>query len=256
MQVEIERVHVIGVPVDAVDMQLAMDFVDATIARGGPTGYIVAVNPEKVLAVRKSRELAEFIDGASLLIPDGIGVVLAARFLHGVGISRVPGADLMQVICRRSEEHRYRLFLYGASEEVNRDAVEELRRRYPGIMIVGRVHGFVPEDAMPTLVAQINESGADILFVALGSPRQEQWIRQFGPDLKVRLCMGIGGTLDTVVGKVKRAPKIWQKLGLEWLFRLLCQPSRAKRQVVLPLFVWHVLRERLVGPDRKRESRN
>lgn len=241
---DIRRVRVPGAPVDTVDMQGALEFIDAKVADRGPPGYVVAVNPEKTFAIQRNRQLEEFVEDASLLIPDGIGVVLAARFLHGARIGRVPGADLMQEICRHSAQKGHRLFVYGASEEVNRDAAAVLHRRFPGILIVGRSNGYVPPEEMEEFIDRINDSGADILFVALGSPKQEEWMKRYGPMLKVSLCLGIGGTLDTIVGKVKRAPKLFRRLGLEWLYRLLRQPSRVRRQAALPLFVWNVLREK------------
>jgi N-acetylglucosaminyldiphosphoundecaprenol N-acetyl-beta-D-mannosaminyltransferase len=241
---DIRRVRLPGAPVDTVDMQGALDFVDAKVAGGGESGHVVAMNPEKTFAVERNRELRELVENASLLIPDGIGVVLAARFLHGARIGRVPGADLMQEICRHSAQKGHRLFIFGASEEVNCEAMAVLHRRFPGIMIVGRSHGYVPPEEMEELIDQINDSGADILFVALGSPRQEEWMHRYGPMLKVSLCLGIGGTLDTIAGRVKRAPKPFRRLGLEWFYRLLRQPSRARRQAALPLFVWKVLREK------------
>ena len=244
----IDRIRILGAPVDAVDMEQAIDFVDWKVSAGGAAGYVVAINPEKTFAIRQSEELSDFVEKASLLIPDGIGVVLAARFLHGAQIGRVPGADLMQDICRHSAAKGHRLFLYGASEEVNHDAVAELQRRFPGINIVGRANGYVAQEHMEDLVDLINDSQADILFVALGSPRQERWMHKYGPGLKVKLCLGIGGTLDTIIGKVRRAPKIFQRLGLEWFFRLLCQPSRIRRQAVLPKFAVQVLSEKLWRP--------
>jgi N-acetylglucosaminyldiphosphoundecaprenol N-acetyl-beta-D-mannosaminyltransferase len=248
----VQRVRVLGAPVDVVDMRAAIQFVDSKVAEGGDSGYVVAINPEKTFAIRKNKDLGTFVENASLLIPDGIGVVLAAKFLHGAQIGRVPGADLMQEICRHSAEKRHRLFLYGASEDVSRDAVVELRRRFPGIMIVGRANGYVPQEDMEDLVDRINDSRADILFVALGSPRQEAWMQKYGPGLKTKLCLGIGGTLDTIVGKVRRAPKFMQWLGLEWFFRLLCQPSRIRRQGVLPKFAAEVLTEKFKRPRRPR----
>lgn len=241
----VQRVRVLGAPVDAVDMAGALGFVENRIRgrQSQPSSCVVAINPEKAFAARKNPELHTCLEDAALVIPDGIGVVLAARLLHRVPIRRVAGADLMQEICRRAAEKGYRLFLYGASEEVNRSAVAELRRRFPDISIVGRQHGFLPPDAMDKLLDEIDQSQADILFVALGSPRQENWMKCYAPRLNTPVCMGIGGTLDTLVGHVKRAPRIWQRLGLEWLYRLISQPSRAKRQIVLPLFVWLVVRD-------------
>ena len=244
---EIRRLRVLGVPVDAVDMEAALGFVDARIHAGGNGNCILAVNPEKTSAVRRDRALQEFFEQAGLLIPDGIGVVLAARLLHGVHFRRLAGADLMERLCQHAATNGYRLFVYGATEDVNREAVAELERRHSGLQIIGRSHGYVSADQMEGLVDQINASGADILFVGLGSPRQEHWMRQYGPRVAVKVCLGIGGSLDTVVGKVKRAPRAFRRLGLEWLYRLGRQPSRVRRQMVLPLFAWLVLRDKLFG---------
>ncbi len=237
---EIKRLNVLDTPVDAVDMSKALSFVEDYVRNGNTPGYILAVNPEKVFILRTNPFMREFFGKASLLIPDGIGVVKALRFLYGARVSRVPGADLMQNICAESVEKNYRLFLYGAGDEVNREACEILKQRHPGINIVGRADGYVKD--MKALVENINRSNAQILFVALGSPRQEEWIHEHLHELKtVRLCQGIGGTLDTITGKVARAPIFWQNLGLEWFYRLLKQPSRWKRQLKLLKFILEVI---------------
>jgi len=184
------------------------------------------------------RELAAVFERAALLIPDGIGVVKALRFLSGVKIGRVAGADLMQNICAEAPRRGYRIFIYGACRETNDGACRILRERCPGIKIVGNADGFVKEPDMPHLIEAINRSEADILFVALGSPRQEMWISSHAAELKsVKLCMGIGGTLDTITGNVKRAPAAFRRCGAEWLYRLLKQPSRIGRQVNLLRFI-------------------
>lgn len=237
----IQRLRVLGIPVDCLDMQQAVSAVDEMVAADSVGNYLVAINPEKIMAARKDPHLTELIEHAAILIPDGIGVVMACRFLHRAEIQRVPGADLMQAICRESVDKGQRIFIYGAQEEINRQAVVELEIRYPGIQIVGRSNGYVSAADMPSLVDKINHSGADIVFVALGSPRQEEWMRQYGPTLNARVCMGIGGTLDTIVGHVKRAPVAFQHLGLEWLYRLISQPSRIRRQWILPVFACLVL---------------
>jgi len=138
------------------------------------------------------------------------------------------------------------VFLYGAKEEVNAGSAVELARRCPGLRIAGRANGYLRLDEMPALLERINASGADILFVALGSPAQERWMAEHLPQLNVKVCQGIGGTLDTIVGAVKRAPLLFQRFGLEWLYRLLCQPSRAWRQRVLPLFAMQVVWAKVV----------
>lgn len=248
---EIKRVRVLNTPVDVVEMEAALEFVDFKVRAGESGNYIVAMNPEKTFAVKRDRSLGDFLDSASLLLPDGIGIVLASRFLHGERMGRLAGADLMEAICEDSASKGHRVFVYGSSEEVNRGAVAELRRRYPGIQIVGRSHGYLARDAMDDLIAEINDSGADILMIGLGSPRQEHWMREYGPRVTARVCLGIGGSLDTIVGRVKRAPRFLQRTGLEWLYRLVREPRRARRQAVLPIFVWSVLQEKLYGTPRK-----
>ncbi len=239
------RISILGLPVDVVDMTSALAFVEAHVEASLPAGAILAANPEKVYALRQSPLLQRLFASAALIVPDGIGVVWASRWLEKCDVSRVPGADLMQEICALSAKKGYRVFFFGSSEETNRGAAEEIEKRYPGIRIAGRQNGYLPEDQMPDLIERINASKADILFVALGSPKQEQWMDTYLTGLDVRLCQGIGGTLDTIIGTVRRAPLFMQKLNLEWFFRLLCQPGRIWRQRVLVFFVLEVIRARM-----------
>lgn len=237
---QVQRVAILDTPVDCVDMVGTLRLVEEYIRSASRPGTVLAVNPEKVYALRRNQFLSEFFAKAAILIPDGIGIVLAMR-LMGYPAARVPGADLMQNICALAEAKGYRAFIYGAKEEVNRGSVECLRERHPGLQIVGRANGYIKDKDMPVLVDQINESKAEILFVALGSPRQEEWMSKHLDRLEtVRICQGIGGTLDTIVGTVKRAPLFMQRLNLEWLYRLLQQPTRAGRQVKLLRFAWEV----------------
>ena len=238
---------ILDTPIDVVDMTGALDFVDRYIASPNKSGYVLAVNPEKVYALRENPFLKDFFQAATLLIPDGIGMVYALRFLAGRRVSRVPGADLMQNLCARSPGKGHRIFIYGAKEEVSAKACAILAERYPGIRIVGRANGYVSVAEMSQLIDTINASSAEILFVALGSPKQEEWIQQHLPLLQVKIVQGIGGTLDTITGNVKRAPLLWQRLGLEWFYRLLSQPSRAGRQLRLFTFVLEVIRAKVKG---------
>lgn len=242
-----DRLTVLSSKVDAVDMDSALDFVRHYVRHGTEPGYILAVNPEKAYSLLLNRWMRDFFSRATLLIPDGIGLVLAVRILLGRTIGRVPGADLMQRICAQAVENDYRLFVFGSSEDVNRRAVEVLRRRHPGIQIVGRLDGFSTAGDPDAAVRAINGAHADILFIALGSPRQEKWIADNLPALNVKLCQGIGGTLDTIAGTVQRAPAWVQSLGCEWLYRFLRQPTRASRIVVVFRFALLVLAARLRG---------
>lgn len=237
----IERTSVLGVPVDALTMATALErAVELAKDRTTPS-YVVAINPEKTFAIRQSAELAQFVQNAALALPDGVGVVWASRLLNGRKIERVPGADLAEAVCARSGVEGLNLFFYGAKEESSVAAVAELRRRYPDVRIVGRRNGYVKIEEMDALAQEIADSNADVLLVALGSPRQERWIREYAARTKVGLCLGVGGTLDTFAGTVKRAPLSWQKMNLEWLYRLLKQPSRLWRCRLLAYYAAEVL---------------
>lgn len=225
----IERTRVLGIPVDALTKATALERAVELAKDRTTASYAVAINPEKTFAIRQSAELAQFVENAALALPDGIGVVWASRLLNGRKIERVPGADLAEAVCARSGAEGLNLFFYGAKEEASAAAVEELRRRYPDIRVVGRRNGYVEAGEMDALAQEIADADADVLLVALGSPRQERWIREYADRTKVGLCLGVGGTLDTLAGTVKRAPLAWQKLNLEWLYRLLRQPSRLWR---------------------------
>jgi N-acetylglucosaminyldiphosphoundecaprenol N-acetyl-beta-D-mannosaminyltransferase len=238
----IKRYPVLNIWVDAVTEQEALQQVDSFIQTGTRLYTIFAVNPEKNYSVTTDPVLNEAFENADLLIPDGIGIVLAVKLLYSVQIKRLPGCEFMQNICDHSQNKGYKIFIYGAKEVVNEGAVKVLKERLPKLKIVGNCHGYWPDDKMVELVEKINSSGAQILFLALGSPKQEQWITQYRHQLKnIRVCQGIGGTLDVINGNVKRAPDIFCRLGLEWLYRLLEEPKRIKRQKVLPMFALQAL---------------
>ena len=240
------RVDILDVPVDCVDMRRALEFVDWMI-RSKERGAVIAVNPEKVIKAREVPLLRQALQHARLLLPDGIGVVVAARILGLCQLDRVPGSELMPRICELAAQKGYRIFLFGASKNVNQKVSRSLAERYPGLEIVGAQDGYVEEQDMPRLIKSINQSGAQILFVALGSPRQEYWMEKHLPDLDVNVCQGVGGTFDVIAGHVRRAPYIFRRMHLEWFYRLLSDPRRMRRQAVLPKFAFHVLRKRLMG---------
>lgn len=241
------RVRVLGIPVDAITMADAVAYADALIRGAAKGNYILAVNPEKVNVLQKDSFLKGMFENAALLLPDGIGIVLAVRLLFRQKIERVTGVDLMENLCRAASEKRYSVFVYGAAEEVNKKAVEKLTEKCPGIKIAGRCNGYLRDKEMEGLINTINNSGTDILFIALGSPKQERWIQQYLPKLNVKVCQGVGGTLDTIAGNVKRAPVFFQRMGLEWFYRLLKEPKRIRRQMVLPVFALKVLGEKIKG---------
>lgn len=235
------RLPILNIWTDTLTMDTALERVAEFLRTGDRVHTVFASNPEKNFSVPKDPMLYSLFRDADLLLPDGIGMVLAARLLHRAELERVPGCEFMERCCAFAAQNGYPIFLYGAKEEVNAKAASELVRKYPGLVIAGRQDGYLPEERMGELVERINASGARFLFLALGSPRQEKWVAKHGGMLTtVSVCQGIGGTLDVIAGTVQRAPQAWCKLGLEWLYRLLAEPKRIARQKALPVFAWLV----------------
>jgi N-acetylglucosaminyldiphosphoundecaprenol N-acetyl-beta-D-mannosaminyltransferase len=162
-------------------------------------------------------------------------------------MERVPGAELMPALCERAAKKGFKIFLFGGSPEVNQKTHIALKESYPGIRIVGNSDGFIKEEEMPGLIKRINDSGAQILFIALGSPKQELWMERYLPELNIKVCQGVGGTFDVISGKVKRAPRIFRLIYLEWFYRLTSNPKRFLRQTACFLFAYKVFRKRLLG---------
>lgn len=225
----IERIKIFEAPVDVVSFGTALERVCELAKDRSRVHTVAAINTEKTFIMAANEEIRSYVEGADLIIPDGIGIVKAAKILYGRHLERVAGADLMQSICEASGKQGLKIYIYGARENVNASAVEMINKKYPDVQIVGRSNGYIPPEKNDDLISDINNSNADILFLALGSPMQEHWVRKNSPRLHVAVCMGIGGTLDTIVGTVKRAPISWQKCGLEWLYRFIKQPRRIYR---------------------------
>ncbi len=210
-----------------------------------PAMLTLALNPEKVVRARQDGELADALSRAGLLIPDGVGISLAALVLRGRRVRRIPGADLMPQLCEAAAQNGYRVFLYGARPEVNERAERALKQRFPTLIIAGRVHGYVDDEGPESAAAQIAATAPDIVFVALGSPRQERWMVSHAASLPVAIVQGVGGTFDVLAGSVHRAPRPFRAAGLEWLYRLASDPRRWRRQLALLTFLRWVARSRL-----------
>ncbi|OPY13631.1 MAG: putative N-acetylmannosaminyltransferase [Syntrophus sp. PtaB.Bin138] len=241
-----QRLNILDIWVDPVNREEAIRRAETFLKEGRRPHAVFASNPEKNFSVPADPDLYRVFREADLLLPDGIGMVLAARFLHHARIERVPGSEFIFDLCRLAVREGCGVFFYGAEEDVSRRSAEVLAERFSGLKVAGRANGFFKESEMPGLIRNINESGAKILFVALGSPKQEKWYARHRDALThVRIVQGIGGTLDTIAGKVKRAPEAWCRYNLEWLYRLIHDPRRIGRQKVLPLFVALVMREKL-----------
>lgn len=243
-----DRLKILNIWVDPLTKEDALVHVKQFLTKGTRPHIVYASNPEKNFSVPADQELYEAYRNADILLPDGIGMVWAARIIHGKRFSRVPGSEFIFDICKLAAQEGQGIFLYGAGEDVNEGAARILAERYPGLQIAGRANGYIKDDEMDDLVRRINQSGASVLFIALGSPKQEKWVASYKDSLThVRVCQCVGGTLDTITGKVKRAPEIWCRYNVEWLYRLLSEPKRIKRQKYLPLFLILVLRQKIIN---------
>lgn len=238
------KTDILGVQIDHMTLDEAVD-AGRTLLDGPGFHYVVTPNPEFVLAAKKDREFRRVLNGADLALPDGIGVVYAAKVLGTPLKERVPGVDFAQRLMALIAGNGKKLFLLGAKPGVAEKAADNLRKEYPGLDICGVHNGYFQEDG--PVVEAIRASGADIVFVCLGAPKQELWMSKFGPETGAHLMIGLGGCLDVFAGNVQRAPEKWQKAGLEWLYRLFKEPSRIGRMAKLPLILVYAAAARLKG---------
>jgi len=235
------RIDVLGVGFDNFTMEEAISK-GLSLLEEPCAHYVVTPNPEIVEICRESGEAKKVINGADLVLADGIGIIYGAKLLKTPLKGRVPGIEYAQKLMKVMAERGKTLFLLGAKPGVAEQAAEKLCERYPGLQIVGTHDGYFKEDE--GVIAEIRASGADVVFVCLGAPKQELWMAKNGNTTGARLLLGLGGCLDVFSGNVKRAPAIFCKLGLEWFYRLLTNPSRIGRMMKLPLFLVHVMREK------------
>jgi len=231
---QIAEVKVGPVAVSAfADMQQLLEFIvrsDGTVYAGSA----VAINPEKVLTAMRNPDIAGVITAADIRYADGIGVVKVMRQRLNKAVQRIPGCELWQQLMLRAASYKVPVFIVGAKPEINQQTAEKLRAQQ--VNLVGAVDGYFKDEAV--LIAQIKQSGARIVSVAMGSPKQELLIQRIKAQHPDCFYMGVGGTYDVFTGNVKRAPALWCKLNLEWAYRLLLQPSRIGRQLGLLRYVW------------------
>ncbi|MBK9124752.1 MAG: WecB/TagA/CpsF family glycosyltransferase [Chloroflexi bacterium] len=239
---EVETVRILGLPVHAVTFAQWLDLIGSWVRADDGLHHVCTINPEFVMVAQQDPIFRRVLRRADLCVPDGIGLLLAARMLGRRLPERVTGSDGVPRIAERAAQEGWSLFLLGAAEGIAAKAAGILIERYPGLRIAGTFSGSPRREDEDAQVTMINESGADILLVAYGAPKQDAWIARNSPRLNVKMAMGIGGSLDFVAGIIPRAPVWMQRAGIEWLFRLIRQPWRIKRMLRLPRFVWAVLR--------------
>ncbi len=234
---------ILGIRVDALTYPDLRQRITEFIAAGGPH-QICTANPEFVMEARRNSRFRAVLAQADLVLADGVGLLWAARRTGQRLPQRVTGSDGVPLIAAWAAEHGWRLYLLGAAPGVADAAAAILRQQHPGLQIAGTYAGSPADADAAGIIARIREARPDVLLVAYGAPKQDLWIAQHRDALGVPVMMGIGGTLDFIAGVQKRAPRWVQRLNLEWLFRLVTQPWRWRRQLDLPRFAWAVLREK------------
>lgn len=240
------RVDVLGVGFDPVGLAAATERILRRLDAGERT-FVITANPEFVMLARRDEALAQIAREANLVVADGSGIVAASRLL-GHGLPRVPGRLLVDALVPHLAQRRSRVFFLGAAPGVAERAAAEVRRRAHGLVVAGVHAGSAePEDDAQS-VARVRDTAAEVLLVAYGMPKQERWIARNLPALSaVRVAIGVGGVFDQLAGVQKVPPAALHAIGLEWLWRLVREPWRWRRQSVLPLFALLVLRKRLFG---------
>lgn len=253
--VDKNKIRFLGVSVDAVDGQKAMAILRELMETEG-CSLIVTPNSEIIVNASKDPELKCIIEEADLVIPDGIGLVYASKIM-GVPLSeRVTGIDFLERILGYLEETGQSVYLLGSrpgesgAPGIAELAAEKMKERHGRLKIAGTHHGYFKEEDEEGIVRAVNESGADFLVAALGSPKQEKFICRHRDELSVKGAIGVGGSLDVWAGTLKRAPEFYRSHGLEWLYRLIQEPSRYKRMAALPLFMIKIIVSKFKGGEQ------
>ena len=237
-----ESIPLLGIPVHAVTMADTLALVEGYMAEPR-LHQIATVNPEFVMAAQSDAEFRRVLEQADLCLPDGVGLLYAARRYGRRLPERVPGSELVYRLAGRAAARGWPLFLLGAAPGVADEAAGVLCSLYPNLCVAGTYAGSPDPAENEAIVRHVNDSGAALLFVAYGAPKQDKWIARNRAALPaVRVAIGVGGSLDFVTGRAVRAPRWMQRLGLEWLHRLIREPWRWRRMMALPRFAWRVWR--------------
>ncbi|RDK10486.1 glycosyltransferase [Cupriavidus lacunae] len=248
MILESRKVELFGVHAHALSMQETLEVIDRRLSAGQFTQHVV-VNVAKVVNMRSDPALAESVKACDIVNIDGMGVVWGARLLGHAVPERVAGVDLFIELAALSAEKGYPIYLLGAKQAVVDKVATNLRKQHPTIRIAGWHHGYFWDDE-PALVEKVKASGARLLFVAITSPKKENFINRWKDELGVDFVMGVGGTFDVVAGEVSRAPVWMQRSGLEWLYRVIQEPRRMWKRYLLTnsLFLLLILRNLVTSP--------
>lgn len=238
------RIDVMGVGFDSLTMDEAVARARDLMAERR-AAYVVTPNPEIVMLCRDDPAAMQAVQGADLVLPDGIGVIYGAKILGTPLRAKLPGIDFASALMAQMGQEGKSVFLLGAKPGIADAAAEKMRERFPGLVIAGTNDGYFQDD--DPVVEKINAAQPDLLLVCLGAPKQELFMKRHQNDLSCRLMIGLGGSLDSFAGTVKRAPKWMIKANLEWLYRLYKEPKRFGRMLRLPKYLWAVVCRRIRG---------
>jgi N-acetylglucosaminyldiphosphoundecaprenol N-acetyl-beta-D-mannosaminyltransferase len=239
--------RLLGVPVHAVTMGEALATVEDVITRRKRL-LVGVVNASKVVNMQRDAALRDAVLSADMILADGMSIVWAARLLGKPLPERVTGIDLMIHLLARGNERRWRVFLLGATDDVLNTVASQLATEYPNLELVGRRNGYYRPEEEAALAQEIASATPDLLFVAMSSPKKEVFLARWAAEMNVPVCHGVGGAFDVLAGKVARAPRLWQALGMEWLYRVLQEPGRLwKRYLVTNAAFCGLLLRELVG---------
>lgn len=241
----LKTVPILGVPFAKVKRAELVGLLHKHI-KNDEKAFVVTANPEIVMKAKDDPDYMKVVQQAQYITADGIGVVKAAKLLGNELPERVAGYDTMIDLLKLADQHHLSIYLLGAAEDVLNKAIENIKQEYPGVTIAGSHHGFFDWEKN-SIADEVAALKPDLVFVALGLPRQENWIAKHLDQFEKGVFMGVGGSIDVIAGAVERAPEFWQKANLEWLYRLLKQPARWRRMLVLPQFALIILGQKAKG---------
>ncbi len=235
-----DNINILGVSINNLSMDEAEE-IATNYLNGNETHTIFTPNSEIVINAYENEEFKKIINSADIRTADGIGLIHASKILKTPLKERVAGFDLVMRLLSKLPNIEKSVYFFGGAPGVAIEAKDKLLEKYPGINICGTENGYFNKEKEEEIIKDINNKNPDLLLVCLGSPKQEKWIYEHKNSLSCRLIMGVGGTLDVISGRVLRAPDIYIKLGLEWFYRLIKQPSRIGRMMSLPKFLLTVI---------------
>ena len=242
-----DKINILGVHIDCLSKKNLYKAIGKSL-NSKEKSKIFTPNTEIIVKAHKNEKLKDILNSATISIPDGIGVIWAAKALSSPLPERLAGIDTAEFILSHAAKNEFSVFLLGGKDGVAKIAKKKLEEKYKGLNICGFHHGFFDAQGKENdeIIKKINNSGADIIFVCMGFPRQEMWISENIDKLSsVKLAVGLGGSLDVWAGNVKRAPEAFRKMSLEWLWRMMLEPKRIKFLPIIPVFAIKILRKKL-----------